>query len=206
MSGAIQEQFGSKVIEAFADFARADLKQPSALAADEFAHVKQVKLREAIASAFYGVRWIYKLGLALLTRDEERAAHIRAQITDYTSICEALLSYCVERSIVNKYAKGTAYLYRDAGHQQPIDWKKGNPTTILGKQSLWWLVTVASEIGIVNSTLHDDLHWLRKERNAVHIRQRVTLGAQAYLNQSRRAYELVYETIRQTKVWCATHS
>ena len=76
----IQEQFGQQVIDAFAQFARSDLKTPDELEADEFSHVSDATLRRRLAEVFYGVRWIYKLGLALLTRDAERAAHVRAQI------------------------------------------------------------------------------------------------------------------------------
>jgi len=99
MSKPIQEQFGAQVIDVFAAFARADLKTPAQLEADEFSHVTDDSLRMALAQVLYGVRWIYKLGPALLTKDEERAAHVRAQIVDYASVCEGLLSYCVAHAI-----------------------------------------------------------------------------------------------------------
>jgi hypothetical protein len=44
----IQEQFGQRVIDAFAAFARADLKSPQALASDEFAHVTNATLRHRL--------------------------------------------------------------------------------------------------------------------------------------------------------------
>ena len=109
----IQEQFGQEVIEAFAKFARADLKTPLQLKADEFSHVADQALREELAQVFYGVRWIYKLGLALLTKDEERAAHVRAQIVDYASVCEGLLSYCLAHAIRQNHDIGTAHHWSD---------------------------------------------------------------------------------------------
>lgn len=205
MSKQIQEQFGEKVIQAFTDFARADLKSPVDLERSEFSHIADAELRSALAAAFYGVRWIYKLGLALLTKNEERAAHIRAQIVDYASIVEALLSYHVERAIDKGIAKGRQYQFKLTGQQQPITWRPGQTATILRKQSFWWLVEVSREFGVIRPKHADDLHWLREERNAVHIRQRVAVGSQAYINQSKRAYELVSEAVRQSKLWSAAH-
>jgi hypothetical protein len=45
----IQEQFGEKVIVAFAEFARADLKKSDDLEADEFSHVTDSVLRRDLA-------------------------------------------------------------------------------------------------------------------------------------------------------------
>src|SRR3990170_3389411 len=75
----IQEQFGEHVIDAFATFARADIRTPDELEAAEFSHVSDASLRQALAQVFYGVRWIYKLGLALLTVKEERADDVARQ-------------------------------------------------------------------------------------------------------------------------------
>lgn len=205
MSKQIQEQFGEKVIQAFTDFARADLKSSADLEKSEFSHIADAALRAALASALYGVRWIYKLGLALLTKNEERAAHIRAQIVDYASIVEAMISYHVERAIDGGLAIGAQCKFKDVKQQQSIAWRPGQTANILRKQSFWWLVEVSREFGIITSQHADDLHWLREERNAVHIRQRVAVGSKAYINQSRRAYELVSESVRQSKLWSAAH-
>src|SRR5438552_1659643 len=37
----------------------------------------------------YGARWLYKLGLGLLVDGDESIAHVRTQVIDYGSICEA---------------------------------------------------------------------------------------------------------------------
>ena len=109
----IQEQFGEKVIEAFAEFARADLKTAAELRADDFSHVSDAALRTSLAQVLYGARWVYKLGLALLTKDEERAAHVRAQVVDYASVCEALLSDCLAHAIRRGHTIGTDYQFSD---------------------------------------------------------------------------------------------
>lgn len=206
MDKPIQEQFGEQVIAAFADFARADLKSVDDLSNDEFRHITDHELRRAIAQVYYGARWIYKLGLALLTRDEERAAHIRAQIVDYASICEALLSYSVAHALEKGHAKGDSYKWKDPNtKKQPLSWSSSNTQTLLRRQSLWWLVRVANEFGILSRELADDLQWLRQERNTVHIRERVSLGAQAYLNQSKKAFELTWKTILAARTWHGTH-
>lgn len=202
----IQEQFGEKVIKAFADFARADLEEPTALAAGSFNHVTDATLRQQLSQVFYGARWIYKLGLALLTKDEERAAHVRAQIVDYASVCEALLSYCLAHAVARGHTVGTEYQWADPDtKRKPINWNPAQPDRALAKQSMWWLVRIGRQFRIVNAALEVDLQWLREQRNTVHLRARASLGPTAFLNQSKRAFETTTETIRQTKVWRATH-
>jgi hypothetical protein len=200
----IQEQFGQHLIDAFAQFARSDLKPPDQLEADEFSHVSDATLRRRLADVFYGVRWIYKLGLALLAKDVERAAHIRAQIVDYASISEGLLAHCISHAIRNGHTAGTSYTFHDPDKQlQPIIWNTANPEPLLRRQTFWWMIRVAGEFGIVNNTLETELDWLRKQRNAVHLQERS--GKTAFLNQSKRAFEVVTATIRQTKTWKTAH-
>jgi len=202
----IQEQFGERVIQAFADFARADLDDPDALAGGSFNHIADPRLRQELSQVFYGARWIYKLGLALLTKDEERAAHVRAQIVDYASVCEALLSYCMAHAITRGHTVGTDYQWADPDtRRKRINWNPLQPDRMLAKQSLWWLVRISREFRIVTPTLEAELQWLREQRNTVHLRARASLGPTAFLNQSKRAFEATTETIRQTKVWRNTH-
>jgi len=202
----IQEQFGQRVIDAFADFARSDLKTPIELENDEFSHVTNATLRRRLSEVFYGVRWIYKLGLALLTKDAERAAHVRAQIVDYASIAEGLLSDCLAHAIRHGHTSGADYTYRDPVNQlRPITWNVSNPEPMLRRLSLWWFIRIAHEFGIIGPALEADLHWLREQRNTVHLQERSALGQTAFLNQSRKAYGIVTQTIRQTKKWKAAH-
>jgi hypothetical protein len=159
----IQEQFGQQVIDAFAQFARSDLRAPDELEAHEFSHVSDATLRRRLAEVFYGVRWIYKLGLALLTKDAERAAHVRAQIVDYASVSEGLLADCLVHAIRNGYTTGTGYTFDDPNRK------------------------------------------LRMQRNTVHLQERSAVGRTAFLNQSKRAFDAVTRTIRQTKKWKTTY-
>jgi hypothetical protein len=198
----IQEQFGQHVIDAFAQFARSDLKSPDELETGEFSHVSDAKLRRRLSEVFYGVRWIYKLGLALLTRDAERAAHIRAQIVDYASVSEGLLAHCLAHAIRNGHTTGTGYRFYDPDNQQrPIKWNATNPEPTLRGQSFWWMIRIAREFGIINASLGSELDWLRTQRNTVHLQQRSAVGKTAFLNQSKRAFDAVTRTIRQTKAW-----
>lgn len=198
----IQEQFGQQVIDAFAQFARSDLKSPDELENDEFSHVSDATLRRRLAEVFYGVRWIYKLGLALLTRDAERAAHIRAQIVDYASVSEGLLADCIAHAIRNGHTAGTGYMFRDPDRQQlPIRWNTANPEPMLRRQSFWWMIRIAREFGIINADLEAELDWLRTQRNTVHLQERSAVGKIAFLNQSKRAFSAVTRAIRQTKTW-----
>ena len=207
MSGKpIQEQFGQRVIDAFAEFARYDLKTPPELENDEFSHVTDPTLRQQLAEVFYGVRWIYKLGLALLTEDIERAAHVRAQIVDYASVAEALLADCLDHAIRHGHTTGTAYEYKDPDRQtKRITWNATNPEPMLRRMSFWWYIRIAEDFGVIRPSLAGDLQWLRKERNAVHLMQRSAVGRKAFLNQSRKAFTIVTEAIRQTKSWKGRH-
>jgi len=201
----IQEQFGQRVMDAFSEFARADEKSVDDLIKGDFSHVQDVDLRRALAQVYYGVRWIYKLGLALLVKDEERAAHIRAQLVDYGSVCEGLLSHCVAVAIKRGKTKGTGWQYSDPDYmKKPLTWNTKAPEGAIGRQSFWWLVRIAHAFAIVNASTERDLQWVRDQRNSVHLRQRATIGNTAYLNQSKRAYETTREVIRQTKVWIAS--
>jgi len=201
-SKPIQEQFGQQVIDAFAQFARSDLKLPDELEVEEFSHVSDATLRRRLSEVFYGVRWIYKLGLALLTRDAERAAHIRAQIVDYASVSEGLLADCLAHALRNGYTAGNGYLFKDPDKQQlPIRWNAASPEPMLRRQSFWWMVRIAREFGIINTSLESELDWLRTQRNTIHLQQLSVVGKVSFLNQSKRAFDAVTRTIRQTKAW-----
>jgi len=203
----IQEQFGERVIQAFTEFARTDLKRSASLEKDEFAHVGDVALRKDLAQVLYGTRWLYKLGLALLTQDEERAAHVRAQLVDYGTIVEGLLVDCVAHAIRTGRARGTAYQFSDPDIQRrPIRWNAANPEGQISRQSFWWLIRISHEFGVIPSELKEDLDWLRERRNTVHLRRRSAMGQTAFINQSRKAFELVISTIRETKEWKRQHS
>ena len=202
----IQEQFGEMVITAFAEFARSDIKTPPELEAEDFAHVTDFVLRRNLASVFYGSRWLYKLGLALLVHNEERAAHVRAQLVDYGSLVEGLLLDCVAHGIGIGHAKGDAYLWSDPDRKKhSINWNVKNIELQIGRQSFWWLIRVAWEFGVVPGKLRKDLDWLREQRNSVHLRGRSALGQKAFLNQSKRAFSVVVETLDVTKKWKAAH-
>ena len=202
----IQERFGQRVIDSFADFARSDLKTPTELENDEFSHVTNVTLRRRLSEVFYGVRWIYKLGLALLTKDAERAAHVRAQVVDYGSVAEGLLSDCLAHAIRHGHTTGVGYTFIDPDNQtRPIAWNVADPEPRLRRQTFWWLIRIAKEFGIIRGALASDLHWLRNQRNTVHLQERSAVGQTAFLNQSKKAFAIVTQTIRQTKSWKADH-
>ena len=58
MAKPIQAGFGQVLIDAIADFARADPKSASELARDEFSHIVDAKMRQALAERLYGARWL----------------------------------------------------------------------------------------------------------------------------------------------------
>lgn len=116
--------------------------------------------------------------MALLTHDTERAAHIRAQIVDYASVSEGLLAHCLAHAIRNGHTAGTSYMFNDPDTQrQPIHWNLATPELTLRRRSLWWMIRIAREFGIIDSALETELDWLPKQRNTVHLQERSAVGA-----------------------------
>ena len=199
MPKLIQEQFGEVMLEAMREFARKDLGDPAGYELTYFNHVGDGALRTTLAETMYGARWIYKLGLALLVRDAEQLAHVRAQILDYSSVCEGLLSDMVRHAIVSHHVVGAKHLVNSRG--QAINWASGI-TAKLTKQTFFWFIEVAEEEAIISPGLATRLQTLRKERNTIHLRSRTY---NAYLGASRSAFGVLTDTIQATRDWRNAH-
>ena len=120
----------------------------------------------------------------------KRAAHVRAQIVDYASVSEGLLADCLTHAIRNGYTTGTGYTFDDPDRRKrPITWNVANPGPTLRYRNFWWMIRIAREFGIISAALAEGTHWLRDQRNTVHLQERSAVGRTAFLNQSKRAYE-----------------
>ena len=203
MAKVVQEQFGDAIIEAVAMFARSDLPTVDQLKKDDFSHVRDSGLRDALAETFYGARWIYKLGLALLVKDAEQLAHVRAQVMDYGSVCEGLLSDCISHALQKNQMCGQKYKYTYVTNSKKrIDWQVQDLLAKVTRQNFFWRIEVASEEGIIDQQLQNCLHSMRMERNTVHKTARTH---RAFLGTSKTLFNTVLETIQQTKNWRARH-
>lgn len=195
----VQENFGEKIIEAVRDFANEDLKSVNELQLDEFSHVSDVPLRESLAATFYGARWLYKVGLALLVRDAEQMAHVRAQVMDYGAVCEGLLSDALLHALTTGRMRGAKYqLFKFGDPTAVINWRVANKLNQLTRQSFYWHIEVAEEEGIIDAPLRRRLDAMRKERNTVHMRARTY---NAFLGTSKSLFETTLVAIGQTKAW-----
>jgi hypothetical protein len=202
-SKVIQESFGQNIIDAIAKFARQDLDTVTELENKYLLHIGDNQLRRILAETLYGARWLYKLGLALLVRDEEQMAHVRAQMIDYCSVCEGVLSDMITHSIDQNYIRGNKYRYGDAVRlRYPISWTQNNLSAEMKKRSLKWLIEVALDEQIIDLNLYKNLEWLRQQRNAVHLRSRTF---RAFLGKSRSAFNYMKELFQQTQIWKANH-
>ena len=144
MSKLIQEKFGESIITAVSDFAKSDLRTVDQLKISEFSHISDHKMRDSLAITFYGARWIYKLGLALLVRDHEQLAHVRTQIMDYGAVCEGLLSDSILHALQTNRLTGQKYQFGDPTNlARPIRWNVSNQLALISKQSFFWLIEVA---------------------------------------------------------------
>jgi hypothetical protein len=199
----IQEKFGQNIIDTITQFARQDLDTVAELESKYLFHVSDSQLRTILAETLYGARWLYKLGLALLVKDAEQMAHVRAQMIDYCSVCEGVLSDAIMHSIKQNYISGSKYLYSDVVNlRHPITWTASNTSSKIKERNLKWFIEVAFEEGIIDLNLYNNLEWLRKQRNAVHLRSRTF---KAYLGKSRYAFNYMKDLFVQTQKWKAKH-
>lgn len=195
----IQEQFGQVIIDAVSQFAAVDLQSPSTLEAGSFSHVGDAKLRRRLCEVFYGARWIYKLGLALLVKDQRQSAHVRAQITDYAAVCEGALLDMFEHALVRQLLTGQRYTFQDAARlRNKITWVIGSHRKELSFKSLAWFILVADEERIITPRTAAELQWLRVERNHVHVR---AYSRASYVDKSKKAFEAVHLLLNDTKRW-----
>jgi hypothetical protein len=203
MSKVVQEKFGEAIITAIREFAKSDLRTVDQLKACEFCHIGDANLKDSLAETFYGARWIYKLGLALLVRNSEQMAHVRTQVMDYGAVCEGLLSDVILHALQTNRMTGKKYCYADPTKSRgKIKWQVQNKLEKLNKQSFFWHIEVAFEEKMIDDALYESLHKMRKERNTVHIRARTH---KAFLGTSKFLFNTVLETIRQTKAWRAAN-
>ena len=199
---AIPEHFGKAVMEAVSTFARSGIADSSELNAKWFEHIENDDVRTAICDTFHGARWIYKLGLALLVDGKEQYAHVRAQVIDYGSICEMLLSEMIVHGLAKGKLTKEQYKYKDTWKRQSILWSRfSDIRPAVQSQKFWWHIAVAREERIIRPDLASELEGLRKIRNTVHITEKINSNTTYHLSMSARALETLQKTINQTKSW-----
>lgn len=204
----IQEQFGQAAIDAFVNFCRADIRPVADLEANEFSHVTDPALRQYLAQTFYGARWLYKLGLGVLVQGDEGIAHVRTQVIDYGSICEALLSDCLLHGIQRNAMIGSKYLTKDCrpvSGRNAIGWVPATAAAEMKDRSFWWLIEVAGEEAVLTSAQKGAVTRLRKLRNTVHITELATTQATYYRTLAKLALKTVHDTMAATRAYKIAH-
>ncbi|WP_010940676.1 hypothetical protein [Nitratidesulfovibrio vulgaris] len=141
----VQENLGDAVISAIVQFARKDIKTVAQIE-DVLDHISNANKRYVIALAIYGARWIYKLQLVTLTSNEEQIAHVRAQISEYGSSCEAILL---------NMACDDGFKYS-------------------GIPKFYHVIRYCKSKRIINASLSNKLHTLRMWRNEIHMEIRTS--------------------------------
>lgn len=196
----IKIKFGAAVIQALTEFARTGIPDPAKMDANWFEHIQDKTVREAVCDTFYGARWHYKTGLALLVEKKEQYAHVRAQVIDYASICETLLVEMIIHGIAKAKLAKQQYQFMDFQQTKKLYWKTGVRTKA-EKQSFAWYIRVAKEEGIIDAQLATDLEGIRTLRNTVHITERAKKSNAYSLKVSDDAFRIMQRTINQTKSW-----
>lgn len=199
MPKTIQEQLGDRFIAAFREVASHEIYDVPYWCA-ELDHLALGDLKQTIAETIYGARWLYKLGLVFLTRDDEQNAHVRAQISEYSAATEAILTDMIVYAHDNSLLTGAQYNNDFKGN--PVLWSHhSGKYTVIGKLGFAWITKVAHEEGIINSYLSTELNWLRNRRNEIHL---VSRSRYAFTPTSKRAYNALRNTINVTKAWKRT--
>lgn len=201
----IQEQFGQAIIDAIASFAKRDIDAAADLEAVEFAHVANPDIRRALAETLYGTRWLYKIGLALLANNEEQFAHVRAQIVDYASICEALLADMIVQAYQKNRLQGNQQQYFYVNTNRRMYWNTTNPMVSVHATTFEWRIIVAKESGIIDFALAKKLNSIRTRRNTVHLTLKVMMGVTYYAGLAKRSHEAMIDLITQTRAWVAAN-
>lgn len=154
----------------------------------------------------YGARWLYKLGLGLLVDGDESIAHVRTQVIDYGSICEALLSDAILHGITRHVMNGTAYQTTNCKQSgRAINWNAGVKANKIARRSFWWLIEVAADEAIVASHEKGLLTQLRNLRNTVHITELAASSQNYYRTLAKVSYNTVFRTITATKAFKQAH-
>ena len=151
-----------------------------------FCHVTDPNLVNMLAKTLFGARWIYKVGLALMVKEEKQAAHVRAQIIDYSSICELLLLNMIDYAITNN--KMTNNKHTKGINGKALTWTASNNAYKLGKQGFCWLIDVAKGESIISGDLPKRLHSMRKMRNGVHL---ISKTFDPYVGTCKKIYETI---------------
>lgn len=200
----IQVHFGQAMIDAFEAFAKKDIPTVAALE-DDLAHV-DVALRPTLARTLFGTRWMYKLGVAALVGGDERVAHIRAQLIDYGSMAEALLSDAVRHGIARGHLIGHAFRHSNPPtNTKALTWAGANVATEIRRRTFNWLILVAEEEGIVTPQLAKRLHSLRTLRNGVHLVELAAKNIAYTLKTAKKAHTTLSLTLNATRTWVTAH-
>ncbi len=196
----IKIKFGNSIIECLTEFARTGIPDSVKMDTTWFEHVQEKAVREALCDTFYGARWHYKVGLALLVQKQEQYAHVRAQVVDYASICETLLAEMLIHGVTNSKFTGSQYLYSDFQKKRPLKWVTNQRKTV-EKQTFAWYIKVAEEEKIIDAPLVKAIEKIRVLRNTVHITERAKRNNSYSLQVSDEAFKTMQQTINQTKKW-----
>lgn len=163
-------------------------------------HIQDKTVREAICDTFYGARWHYKIGLALLVSKQEQYAHVRAQVIDYASICETLLVEMIIHGVSKSKLTKTQHQFSDFQQNKSIKWGK-DIRKIAEKQTFAWYIKVAQEEGIIDAALAKGIDGMRALRNTVHITERAKKNHSYSLKVSDESFKIMQKAINQTKRW-----
>jgi hypothetical protein len=202
---AVQLALGQAMVHAFQAFALKKIESVEKLETTQFAHVRDAGLRKRLAETLHGARWLYKLGLVTLATNEQRAAHVRAQLIDYGAICEAILLDAIAHGIIKKRLIGIAW--RTNVNNKPIAWSE-DETKIwhhLRRKPFEWLINVAKDEKIVAELFAVRLHWLRQCRNDVHIAKMATVSERTGLGESRKAFGIMNRCVRNATTWISAN-
>ena len=126
---------------------------------------------------------------------------MRAQVIDYSSICEALLADLIVQAYRKNKLAGAQQGYFDVRQKRVMNWNAADPFLSVHSTTFEWRILVASESGIIDAALAAKLNTIRTRRNTVHLTLKVMTGVSYYAGLAKRTHESMHELIRQTAAW-----
>jgi len=180
---------------------------------NEFDFVLENDLREELAKAFYSSRYIYKLMEGLAIVGNELHAHLKFQIMQYASIYEAVINYLLltrykEHASVQAIQIHKAYRPITAlAAPAKLTYEENDTFICLRKDAKTpWTsisfsdkVNAASDIGLIDEQLGEEIKDFYRLRNAVHIEAAAKRGIDYEVGEAKLAYRRMRPFIDQIK-------
>ncbi|WP_217359543.1 hypothetical protein [Ruegeria arenilitoris] len=191
----------------------------------QFDYISDDELATRLSEEFMSARYIYKVLRALEAGSWLRNAQVRVQVLMYASVYEAALHHVLFQELSDnpRVQQLTEYktlkrislpkhsmqvLEKNLSHdgKDIIPSYQDVARTDITKVRFDAKARCAAELGIINSTLCDDLIEIYEARNAIHIHAEIKKSLKYELKLAEKAYRRMKPFNEQLRKFCNSHS